>query len=121
MSTCMGVTKRDRIDTMNLLTTCLWCGAEFTPNKIGRASKYCKRSHRQRAYESRKAGMEGVWDTLLYVEDCYLCGLLLDWTDRQSVVFDHEIATVHGGRTNVENLRPVHRVCNHIKLAKLTI
>jgi hypothetical protein len=33
---------------------CEWCDAEFRrPSPIGPAPKYCKQSHRQRAYEER--------------------------------------------------------------------
>jgi len=106
---------------MKLLTNCLWCDEEIEQKSMGRPIKYCRRSHRQRAYESRKTGMDNLWITMSHIENCYLCDEPLDWTDKQSVVFDHEIATVHGGRTNVNNLRPVHRLCNHIKLAKLIL
>lgn len=43
---------------------------------------------------------------------CYLCREPLDWNEPQSMCTDHMIATVHGGRTDVENLRPVHLRCN---------
>lgn len=41
---------------------CEWCGAEFPiPRGPGRRPRYCKRSHRQRAYEARKiAGERGL-------------------------------------------------------------
>lgn len=50
---------------------------------------------------------------------CYLCGEPLDWSDRQGIVFDHKIATIWGGATNVENLAPVHLLCNLSKSGKL--
>lgn len=35
---------------------CGWCGGEFAvPGKVGRPPQFCKRSHRQRAYEARQA------------------------------------------------------------------
>lgn len=33
---------------------CAWCGAEIRQSGIGRSKDYCRRSCRQRAYESRK-------------------------------------------------------------------
>lgn len=36
-------------------TQCAFCGASFQPpTKRGPATKYCKPSHRQRAYEKRR-------------------------------------------------------------------
>ena len=99
---------------------CLWCNAPIEQSGTGRRKRYCSRSHRQRAYESRKYGIPTVYDLMKrHISHCYLCGLLLDWEDMQSIVFDHEIATVHGGTTNVTNLRPVHRLCNLSKANRL--
>ena len=44
------------------LTRCEWCGGEFTaPRGPGRPPRYCRRSHRQRAYEARRlAGERGI-------------------------------------------------------------
>jgi hypothetical protein len=34
---------------------CEWCGREFSSNRgPGRPARYCRRSHRQRAYEARR-------------------------------------------------------------------
>lgn len=102
--------------------TCLWCHASIPSGGTGRRKRYCCRSCRQRAYESRKFGIERVWETLRSMfADCYLCGEPLDWADPQSVCTDHQIATVWGGRTNVENLRPVHVRCNARKGAALLV
>lgn len=94
------------------VTTCLWCGKEFAPNHIGRARKYCGHACRQRAYESRKYNIGELWEQMSKYSDCYLCQEPLDWDQPQSICTDHMIATVHGGRTVPENLRPVHIVCN---------
>ena len=54
-----------------------------------------------------------MWDLFENTySDCYLCQQPLDWDDPQSLCVDHVIATVHGGRTDIENLRPVHLICN---------
>lgn len=38
---------------------CAWCGGRFAVTKgPGRPPKYCRRSHRQRAYESRRIADE---------------------------------------------------------------
>lgn len=52
---------------------------------------------------------------------CYLCDAPLEWDKPQTLCVDHMIATVHGGRTDVANLRPVHIRCNAEKGAKLYI
>ncbi|MCP3994666.1 MAG: hypothetical protein GY722_06340 [bacterium] len=41
---------------------CEWCGAEFrVAQGPGRPARYCRRSHRQRAYEARNlAGERGI-------------------------------------------------------------
>lgn len=101
---------------------CMWCGREFQAARRGRPAKYCKQSCKQRAYESRKFCIGEIWDHFqaTYV-DCYLCGEPLDWGTPQSLCMDHVIATVHGGRTDVENLRPVHLLCNARKGARLYV
>ena len=36
---------------------CAWCGGAITPaSTVGRPRRYCRRSHRQRAFEARRAG-----------------------------------------------------------------
>lgn len=88
----------------------------------GRPKKYCKHSCRQRAYESRKYGIEEVWGNLRRQYDsCYLCDERLDWNNHQGIVMDHMVATVWGGRTVPENLRPVHAACNTAKGSRLLI
>ncbi|WP_366937757.1 HNH endonuclease [uncultured Corynebacterium sp.] len=94
------------------LKTCANCGKLIPKSPSNRPRKYCKRSCRQRAYESRKYNIHGLWKTLAEYEFCYLCGELLDWAAPQSICTDHMIATVYGGRTVPENVRPVHIVCN---------
>ncbi len=43
----------------NATARCDWCGAEFTtPRGPGRPAQYCRRSHRQRAYEARRLATE---------------------------------------------------------------
>lgn len=103
-------------------STCLWCHKDFVHSRLGRSAKYCKNSCKQRAYESRKFGIGEMWEHFqsAYV-DCYLCGERLDWAAPQSLCVDHMIATVHGGRTDVENLRPVHLICNARKGARLYV
>lgn len=48
---------------------CAWCGDRFKPpGGPGRPPKYCRRSHRQRAYESRQIAADrglGVDEVLL--------------------------------------------------------
>lgn len=118
------------IHEVELRMKCIWCESPMEPNPSGRKKKYCKRSCRQRAYEARvgrsfsAAGEQPeivqVWNSLRdQYSDCYLCGLPLDYSDSTSVCFDHMIATVWGGRTDVDNLRPVHVGCNLKKAAKL--
>lgn len=39
-----------------LMSRCRWCGTAFAPAAgAGRPARYCRRSHRQRAYEARLA------------------------------------------------------------------
>ncbi len=41
--------------TLRDLQRCAWCGAGFAPNRgPGRPRRYCRPSHRQRAYEARR-------------------------------------------------------------------
>lgn len=102
------------------ISSCKWCGESFIANSTGRPRKYCKTSCRQRAYESRKWGVAEMWEHFKQRSThCYLCLEPLDWSKRQSLCTDHMIATVHGGRTDVENLRPVHLRCNGKKAATL--
>jgi hypothetical protein len=48
--------------TVSTRKRCDWCGGEFmVPAGPGRPSLYCRRSHRQRAYEARRmAGERGI-------------------------------------------------------------
>jgi hypothetical protein len=40
-------------------TLCEWCGRSFTPtNRRGPRPRYCRASHRQRAYELRRLARE---------------------------------------------------------------
>ena len=40
--------------TLSAIRRCLWCGGSFrAPEGPGRPQVYCRRSHRQRAFESR--------------------------------------------------------------------
>lgn len=42
--------------TKFLTARCLWCGERFARSSgPGRRAQYCRRSHRQRAYEARQA------------------------------------------------------------------
>lgn len=104
-------------------TECLWCGDQLeATNRVGRRRRYCRQSCRQRAYESRKWGIGEIWSHFeATTADCYLCDEPLDWSEPQTLCLDHVVATVHGGRTNVENLRPVHLLCNAKKGARLYI
>lgn len=104
------------------MTECQWCGGLFEQHGMGRPRKFCKQSCKQRAYESRKWKIGDIWSHFAATyADCYLCRLPLDWSDPQSMCPDHVIATVHGGRTDVENLRPVHLLCNARKGARLYV
>lgn len=103
------------------VTTCGWCHTPLDNRGRGRPKKFCKASCRQRAYESRKYGMSAAWERLMEYSDCYLCEQPLDWSDRENIVTDHVIATVHGGVTEPWNLRPVHMRCNARKGSKLFI
>lgn len=105
-----------------MTVTCKWCGSGFTPKGVGRPPNYCKQGCRQRAYESRKWGIGEMWEHMeATYSDCYLCGESLVWSQPQTLCVDHMIATVHGGRTDVENLRPVHVPCNAKKGARLYV
>ncbi|MPZ52532.1 MAG: hypothetical protein GEU79_07340 [Acidimicrobiia bacterium] len=48
---------------------CVWCGSRFVPSPgPGRPQRYCRRSHRQRAYEARQVASDhglGEDDVLL--------------------------------------------------------
>lgn len=45
--------------TKSSTARCLWCGERFaTTGGPGRRPKYCRRSHRQRAYEARQVAVE---------------------------------------------------------------
>lgn len=47
------------ISTRNQSRACEWCGADFlVVAGPGRRPRYCRRSHRQRAYEARRIGSE---------------------------------------------------------------
>lgn len=98
------------------MSFCEWCGTEFAQPKRsrGRQRKYCKRSCRQRAYESRRYGIDELWNQMRDEHcDCYLCGKPLDWAGgRDEICLDHKVATVRGGRTSPGNCRPVHVLCN---------
>lgn len=102
-------------------TSCLWCGKPVIPQEgRGRPRKYCRPSCRQRAYESRRYRISEIWDQLERTYDrCYLCGVELDWEDPAGICLDHKISTVYGGRTDVDNLRPVHLSCNNRKSDRL--
>ena len=45
--------------TKSKVARCSWCGERFAvPGGPGRRPKYCKRSHRQRAYEARQVAVD---------------------------------------------------------------
>ena len=47
---------------------CEWCGRRLAPATVGRPRRYCRRSCRQRAYESRRRSSElGLGDDELIV------------------------------------------------------
>lgn len=99
---------------------CAWCEKEIANADRGRPRKYCCRAHKQRAYESRKYKIGETWEALSNkYSSCYLCGKSLDYSRPHTVCMDHMIATVYGGRTDVENLRPVHLECNARKGSRL--
>jgi hypothetical protein len=97
-----------------MTANCLWCGAEFQVSGSGRPRKFCIRSHRQRAYESRKFLNGMVMSNMRPTHShCYLCSEPLPWDDSpEAICFDHKIATVWGGVTTPANVRPVHVACN---------
>lgn len=48
-----------RVMIRSTASRCAWCGQKFaSPGGPGRPPKYCRRSHRQRAYESRRIAAE---------------------------------------------------------------
>ena len=48
-----------RVMIRSTAARCAWCGQKFaSPGGPGRPAKYCRRSHRQRAYESRRIAAE---------------------------------------------------------------
>ena len=99
---------------------CKWCGKEIPQKGRGRPPKYCSDSHKQRAYESRKYRIGEMWEELSEkYSSCYLCGEPLNYAEPHTLCLDHMIATVYGGRTDIENLRPVHLKCNARKGAQL--
>ena len=98
---------------MSQVSSCAWCGKALVTNRRGRPRRYCGASCRQRAYESRRYRIGEIWEQLEKAYSvCYLCGADLDWSDPTSICLDHKIAAVYGGRTDVDNLRPVHLGCN---------
>ena len=103
------------------MSECLWCRKPVLNSEKGRSRRYCCRGCRQRSYEARKYGMENVWAGFREkYTHCYLCEQPLDWAvEGDQICTDHKIATVQGGRTVPENLRPVHVVCNARKADKL--
>lgn len=101
---------------------CGWCGSTLPRRGRSRPRKFCSASCKQRAYESRKFGIAEMWDLFQSeVSTCYICGECLDYSRPQTICVDHVIATVHGGRTDIENLRPVHIRCNAAKGASLFV
>lgn len=101
---------------------CAWCG-EGLPEHSGRGRPrlYCKRSHRQRAYEARALPdtrtVEGRKAALAAAGGiCYICYDPLSFDDME---WDHVIPASLGGPPVRWNLKPVHKECNAKKAAKL--
>ena len=119
----MSTTKMPQKNVTKNVTKCVWCGKTLpVQHGSGRRRLYCSASCKQRAYESRKYKIGEVWDFLQRnYTHCYLRSEPLEWDKPQTMCLDHMIATVHGGRTDVQNLRPVHIPCNARKGAKLYI
>ena len=109
-----AVIESKNVSDSSTFTACKWCGQSIAVSHgRGRPKKLCKQSCKQRAYESRKYGIGEMWDHFENTyTNCYICEEPLNWNEPQSMCVDHIIATVHGGRTDIENLRPVHLVCN---------
>jgi len=101
---------------------CAWCGAPLIVKKgPGRPAKYCSRSHRQRAYESRALPsiktIEGRQRALVEAGGiCYICYKALPFDEME---FDHVIPASLGGPPVRWNLKPVHKECNAKKAAAL--
>lgn len=65
--------------------------------------------------------MDELHEHLRRFSECYICNSPLDWSSPQEICTDHVIATIHGGRTHPENLRPVHVRCNAKKGSALYV
>lgn len=73
--------------TKSATVRCAWCGERFlVPAGPGRRPKYCRRSHRQRAYESRRIAAERglAQDEVLLT--------LNDWTQTRDALYIAEAA-----------------------------
>lgn len=82
--------------TVTQIRRCAWCGARFeVAGGPGRPAAYCRRSHRQRAYEARREaerlGITGV----LVVEDDWR--RLLDAVYRLETAVDDAVIDVAAG------------------------
>lgn len=67
---------------------------------------------------SRGIPQELRWEAVeLHGMICHLCGGVIERLSELSI--DHVRPRSRGGRTVIDNLRPAHRTCNHIK-ANLT-
>lgn len=64
----------------------------------------------QLAVDERPKASKDLWDKS--TGKCALCGLPLDLNIQDSVVADHRIAKVNGGKTELSNLYLAHRTCN---------
>ena len=123
--------RREELEAKVYRYICGFCSVEFEARQSRR--KYCcipcaKRAARAKARQA-KYGMRGrEWAALRWrvlVRDefvCYLCGVItnpeVDCENDQYPNAEHVIPLAEGGKTNMENLRCAHRLCNQKKARK---
>jgi 5-methylcytosine-specific restriction endonuclease McrA len=101
---------------------CGWCGTDFSvpARQVGRPRRFCKRSCRQRSYESAqvRVTLKSVLELVDRVgSQCYICGVGL--TVGVDLELDHVVPLSQGGPDSLSNVRPCCRRCNLEKGASI--